>query len=71
MSIRLIIGLGNPEPRYSKTYHNAGHIFIDYLLGHKELISDLSNIKIMKTNTSMNLSGKFVMSEMSRLSCES
>ena len=29
---RLIIGLGNPGKEYKKTYHNAGFLFIDYLV---------------------------------------
>ncbi|CAG8458537.1 1648_t:CDS:2 [Diversispora eburnea] len=27
----IIAGLGNPEPEYANTRHNAGYIFIDYL----------------------------------------
>lgn len=28
---RLLIGLGNPEPDYALTYHNAGSFFVDLL----------------------------------------
>ncbi len=29
---KIILSLGNPGKEYSSTYHNAGHLFIDYLL---------------------------------------
>ena len=31
LPIRLVAGLGNPEPRYSGTRHNAGQMVVDEL----------------------------------------
>ena len=29
--IKLIIGIGNPDPEYQNTRHNVGFMFLDYL----------------------------------------
>jgi len=49
MKIKLIIGLGNPDKKYEDTYHNVGHLFVDYLAG-----------EAMKSDEFMNESGKYV-----------
>lgn len=70
--IKLIIGLGNPESKFQNTYHNAGHLFVDYLaelltapkfkkqrLKHFEF-SKTTNQALIKTTTHMNNSGSVV-----------
>ncbi len=48
-SPKLIIGLGNPDKKYENTYHNVGHLFVDYLAG-----------EALKSDEFMNESGKYV-----------
>lgn len=63
--IQLIIGLGNPDPEYGKTYHNVGHQFILFLIKNQELCAPdsaarLCTIKLLKTDAYMNESGACV-----------
>ena len=73
--IRLIVGLGNPGEKYTKTRHNAGFLFLDRLLERtggslkvdkhcfgrttKVTLSD-QEVRLLAPDTFMNLSGKSV-----------
>jgi len=73
-SMRWIVGLGNPGPKYANTRHNAGFMVIDELarrwnVSHfqskcKALVADarIDNTKVylIKPMTYMNLSGEAV-----------
>ncbi len=48
----LIIGLGNNDPAYTKTYHNVGFLMIDYLATIPQL-----NIALGKNEGYMNEAG--------------
>lgn len=70
----LVVGLGNPESKYTYTRHNAGFLAIDYLcekigarcdrLKFKALIGEATingvRVLLMKPQTYMNLSGEAV-----------
>ena len=73
MSLKLLLGLGNPEPRYEMTRHNAGFSFIDEfatraggtLANSKNMFAHMCKIKyagqdliLAKPTTYMNLSGR-------------
>lgn len=69
--MKLIVGLGNPEKKYTYNRHNAGFLIIDNILGNvnwKEKFSALyyeetrNNEKVIyvKPQTYMNLSGDSV-----------
>jgi len=77
--IQLIVGLGNPGEKYTKTRHNAGFLFLDELqkaypfelktdkhcfgLTAKTTIAG-ETVRILKPDTFMNLSGKSVQATM-------
>lgn len=70
----IIVGLGNPEPKYANTRHNAGFMFMDLVAGKlgvkidrakynaltcEAVIAD-KRVLLMKPLTYMNLSGNAV-----------
>lgn len=70
-NIKIIMGLGNPEAEYKNTYHNAGKLMIDYLLGNlggsfrKKASGDFESCEagkffLVKPTNYMNESGKAV-----------
>jgi len=73
--VQLIVGLGNPGPKYEQTRHNVGFVFVDELARSKGATFKLENkfhgdvcklslagndVWLLKPNTFMNLSGKSV-----------
>lgn len=62
VSMKMIIGLGNPENKYKANRHNVGHMFCEYLKNQKKL----KNYKIFLSASYMNDSGSFVSSQVKK-----
>lgn len=73
MSIRLIVGLGNPGPEYEQTRHNAGFWLVDNLAGSTRLARETrfnalaaktfisgKEVWLLEPQTFMNRSGQSV-----------
>jgi PTH1 family peptidyl-tRNA hydrolase len=72
--MRLLVGLGNPGPRYAETPHNAGFVVIDRFLAKHRLGPTVpkfsgefargkalgQDVALLKPQTFMNLSGESV-----------
>ena len=68
--MKLVVGLGNPDGMYSKTYHNIGFMAIDGFTKKcgvsfdkkkcKSVIAKLGDVIFAKPQTYMNLSGDAV-----------
>ena len=80
--LKLIVGLGNPGPRYQETRHNAGFLVLDELAKRrgvsfkkargffrKSLAEEckLGDVLLIKPMTFMNLSGQAVQSYQTKL----
>ena len=69
--MKIIVGLGNPDGKYNKTYHNVGFNVVDLFAMHNNLKFNSTKCKatickgdgfiIAKPNTYMNASGDSVL----------
>ena len=73
--MKLIVGLGNPGPRYARTRHNAGFLVVDALaVRHGARFRRVrgaetaraGQVLLMKPTTMMNLSGQPVQAALTR-----
>ncbi len=71
MNMKMIVGLGNPGPKYQYTRHNVGFMVVDGLsrrleisicnLKFKALLGKKGDLLLVKPQTYMNLSGEAVL----------
>lgn len=69
MTMKILVGLGNPGPKYQNNRHNVGHMFVDFVneqVKSQKLKVKSFDAKFIKTNCFMNVSGKFVSSCVTR-----
>ena len=74
--MQLIVGLGNPGPRYAGTRHNAGFLVLDRLASeqglrfakerHALVARGPGGVLLVKPTTFMNLSGAAVQAQLAR-----
>jgi PTH1 family peptidyl-tRNA hydrolase len=72
--MKVVVGLGNPGPRYAATRHNVGYAVVDFLAESPradrpqrrfqaevvEVVEDPHKVLLVKPETFMNLSGRSV-----------
>ena len=59
--MKLIVGIGNPDPEYAQTRHNVGWQFLDWLVKkHGEKDIDGIRVQYLKPDTYVNKSGDAV-----------
>ena len=68
-ALRLVVGLGNPGPRYARTRHNAGYRLVESLAGEEASWRDFRGLAryarredlfLAQPLTYMNESGRFI-----------
>ena len=57
--MKVVIGLGNPEEKFTKNRHNVGYQFIDFVKNQNDGETD-KDFKWLKTESFMNISGVMV-----------
>jgi len=65
--MKLIVGIGNPDPEYAQTRHNVGWQFLDWLIKkHGEKDIDGIRVVYLKPQTYVNKSGEAVLPAMKK-----